>query len=384
MVVSAWSALVPQQIENSSLPLAYFDVTVRNYKSSPWTVGVAFSWQDVIGRNIFDASTAQLDSCYPNNTGPATCALNVNNLMQCIGGWGLEACELNGRTRCRDMDRVSTEASPLTVGAMSGVEQRATAGHLSPNKLTMQQYNNRVAVLVEQLEQSDQVSVLKSYAPSQTDASSAGVKAWQAWAKTGRFPSSAQQHKHQSASLYRPPITDASSSTAHQATESDVKCDGALRDTCAGERQSGGRASCLACSAVNTDALKRAGCTVAAAEAFCDANTTRGLEAASAVALRTVLKAGEVRTIRFVVTWHAPELSAEGRTDNRTVCGTTDVNRMYHNRFAGRQGLERLVAFATAAPVRKALRAGTVEWHLPVLASTMPGFLQVHAKPLCS
>jgi hypothetical protein len=106
VVVSAWSSLVPQQIENSSLPLAYFDVTVRNHRDTATAVGVAFSWQEVIARSVFDASAAQLDACYPNQTGPATCALDVNRLMQCIGGWGLEACELDGRARCRDMDRV--------------------------------------------------------------------------------------------------------------------------------------------------------------------------------------------------------------------------------------------------------------------------------------
>ena len=307
--ISAWSSLVPHQIENSSLPLVYFDVSVKNTQSTQVVVSTAISWQDVISRNIFDATNAQLDLCYPNNTGPATCALDVNQLMSCIGGWGLESCELNGRTRCRDMARVPTSALPLTIGkSLAGFEQRASAGQLFPNKLTMQQYNNRVAVLVEK-EDGDEVSLLTSYIPSQNSSDSNAVAAWKEWATSGRFPSSnsfARDHS-EAEPLYIAPS---------------------------------------------------------------------GPEAASAVALRTPLAPGASRTIRFVVVWHAQEVSAAGRTDNRTVCGTTDHNRMYHNRFAGPKGLESLVSYATAPAVRSALRAGTIEWHLPVLTSTMPSFLQ--------
>ena len=361
--ISAWSALVPQQIENSSLPLVYFDVTVRNSKSTTAAISVAFSWQDVISRNIFDASPEQLDACYPNNTGPATCALDVNRLMQCIGGWGVESCELNGRTRCRDMARVPTSAAPLSVGgSLTGVEQRATAGKLSPNKLTMQQYNDRVAVLVEK-QDGDEVSLMTSFNPSLNGSSSKGVEAWKAWAGSGRFPSSTD-NALDSEPLYRPVGPSIM----------DVVCDGALRDACAGEKAAGGPQACMACLQTNEAALTHAGCSVAEAEAYC--NAPSGDEAASAVALRTSLKAGEVRTIRFVVAWHAQEVSNAGRTDNRTVCGTTDHNRMYHNRFAGGNGLESLVSYATDPAVRAALRTGTVEWHTPVLASTMPGFLQ--------
>ena len=291
------------------MPLVYFDVTVKNAQSTQVVVSTAFSWQDVISRNIFDATTAQLDLCYPNNTGPATCALDVNQLMSCIRGRSSapRSCELNGRTRCSDMARVPTSALPLTIGeSLAGVEQRASAGHLSPNKLTMQQYNNRVAVLVEK-EDGDEVSLLTSYAPSQNSSDSSAVAAWRQWATSGRFPSSFARGHAEAEPLYRAP---------------------------------------------------------------------GGGEAASAVALRMTLAPGASRTVRFVVVWHAQEVSAAGRTDNRTVCGTTDHNRMYHNRFAGPKGLESLVSYATAPAVRSALRAGTTEWHLPVLASTMPSFLQ--------
>ena len=48
------------------------------------------------------------------------------------------------------------------MGALQGVEQRATGGALRPNKLTMQQYNDRVALLVEKGSQ-DEVRMLSSW-----------------------------------------------------------------------------------------------------------------------------------------------------------------------------------------------------------------------------
>ena len=88
--------MVPHQIENSSLPLVYFDITVRNSgnDAAPKEVAVAFSWQDVIARNIFDATTAQLDTHYPKGKGLTTCSLDVNSLMQVRGSQFLPPVKL--------------------------------------------------------------------------------------------------------------------------------------------------------------------------------------------------------------------------------------------------------------------------------------------------
>ena len=56
VVVTAWSALVPQQIANASLPAVHFDVRVANRGGAARTVAVALSFQDVIGWGIFDAT----------------------------------------------------------------------------------------------------------------------------------------------------------------------------------------------------------------------------------------------------------------------------------------------------------------------------------------
>ena len=93
-------------------------------------------------------------------------------------------------------------------------------------------------------------------------------------------------------------------------------------------------------------------------------------------ALKTSVAPHSSRTVRFIVAWWQPELTTVGRTDNRTYCGTTDVNRMYHNRFAGPTGLESMLVFASAPGTRAVLEEGTTAWHAPILSSTMPAFLQ--------
>jgi hypothetical protein len=94
---------------------------------------------------------------------------------------------------------------------------------------------------------------------------------------------------------------------------------------------------------------------------------TRGAavhEMASAVALKATVPANSSRTFRFVVAWYAPELSSAGKKDNRTYCGTTDVNRMYHNRFSGATGLEEMLRFVATPAVRTALEVETVAWQV--------------------
>ena len=304
--VRAWSALKPHDIENSSLPLVHLEVTISNTADTVQSMAVAFSWQDVISRNIFDASDAQLDKFYPKDRGQQTCALDVNDLMRDMWDGGSN-CDLNGKTRCRDMDRVPTRVSNLTVGPLSGLEQHTVDKKLVPNKLTMQQYNSRVAILAQREHGDDEVTLLQSYGVKE---SSTGVAGWQSFAKTGRFPKS--ELTTQTQPLYTP-LADGGSPAQ---------------------------------------------------------------EMASAVALRATVPAKGNRTFRFVVAWHARELLREDRTDNLTYCGTTDVNRMYHNRFDGVEGLEAMLAFATTPAVRAELEADTTAWHMPILASTMPTFLQ--------
>jgi hypothetical protein len=68
--------------------------------------------------------------------------------------------------------------------SLVGVEQHAT---LTPNKHTLQNYNNRVAIVAERQENAT-ITLLPVYAPSDTSSNSVGSTAWKHFAKTGTFP----------------------------------------------------------------------------------------------------------------------------------------------------------------------------------------------------
>lgn len=158
--VKAWSSLVPHDIENSSLPLVHVEITLTNTGGTAKDMAAAFSWQDVISRNVFDADTEQLDLYYPKDKGQQTCALDVNQLMSSMYSGGSN-CTLSGRTRCRDMPRAQTLADEFSVASLTGVEQHTPGRSLHPNKLTMQQYNSRVAIMVQKESKDDTVTLIK-------------------------------------------------------------------------------------------------------------------------------------------------------------------------------------------------------------------------------
>ena len=230
-------------------------------------------------------------------------------------------CDLDGRTRCTDMPRVTTEAAALIIApsSLQGVEQRPTAGPLSPHKLTMQQYNSRVAIMVQSDDAADVVTVLPAYNPSNNGAGSAGVVGWSSFAQSGAFD----------------------------------------RD---GGGQVGGRGA---------QAEYRAAHASSPAPLY----TPGGPEMASAVALRANVEAAASRTIRFIIAWFAPELEGEGvKATKRSTsepsgdsnssnsdatgsplvamtaeavasnsswmmrCDATDFDRVYHNKFTGPTG----------------------------------------------
>jgi uncharacterized protein (DUF608 family) len=295
LTVKVWSPLVPQQIENSSLPLAYVDVTLRNADSVQRAFSVALSFQDVISRGIFDATAAQIREYYvPMKSQPASCSRSVGDFKNAVQN--NDKSELRGRQSVTDMGRVATHAAPLVVGELAGVEQRA-AQPLQPYKLTSQMYNNRVALMASREHPADHVTLLKAFNPSAT--TGVGVDAWQAFARNGSFP-------------------DGGDSLLY----------------------------------------------------------SNGTEMASAVAVRVIVPAGSERTVRLMIAWHGQEVHPNATGDWYTICGSTDHNHMYHNRFNGSSGLERMLAYADDAEVREALDAGTREWQRPVLDSTMPAWLQ--------
>eukprot|EP01047_Picozoa_sp_COSAG01_P071846 COSAG01_NODE_11264_length_1970_cov_1.943346_1_plen_499_part_10 len=118
--VKVWSPLVPQQIENSSLPLAYIDLTVKNPGSEQRAFSVALSFQDVISRGIFDPTAAQIDKFYvPMRRRSDSCSRSVGDFIGAVKGH--DKSELHGRQGVVDMHRVATHASALDVGSLTGL-----------------------------------------------------------------------------------------------------------------------------------------------------------------------------------------------------------------------------------------------------------------------
>ena len=216
--------------------------------------------------------------------------------------------------------RPPTLASALSVAGakLEGLEQHL-AGHapLKPNKLTMQQYNDRVAVMVQK-EGADTVSLLKAYPVGGGPSAAAAVAAWKAWAATGSFPA-----------------------------------DGGAHDDDAGDDETnlyepeGGKGEMASVVSLRT--------TVAAGAKSIVYLLRRIEHWLMALCTHAYNGSGKTRTVRFILAWHAQEVTTAGRTDNRTVCGTTDNNRMYHNRFGGAKGLENLLTYAAQPTVREQL-----------------------------
>lgn len=289
--VTAWSPFIPHNVSSSSLPVAYIDVELDNSEGTADDVmSVAFSWQDVIGRQMFDASSAQLDQYYSPVSAGKACGFATDALRNAMSNGGIDVPN--------SFPRVATNVSQLSIGgggsgSLTGFQ--VTAPPLQPNKLTLQHYVNRVSVLV-QTAPGDQVSYLPVYSPNNATAAN---EAWAPYVASGGWPTS---------TIPSPVPGYAPGANAQ--------------------------------------------------------------EVASAVALRAVVPAGTVRTVRFIVTWFADSTHLVPGTDNRTYCGSTQYGKFYNSRFSS---LEDVVAYASNNSV--ALQVGTTEWHTPLIQSSLPPWL---------
>lgn len=179
-VLRAWSSLVPHDIANSSLPLAIIEVTVDNTASPQDDIAaVAFSWQDVIARRLFDANKTLLDAYYPA-PGTQPCGWETQTFRDALHQAGFDVRTL--------FTRVATTVSPLTVAPgpalppLTGLLQHTEP--LQPTKFTLQHYVNQVAVLAEMSGSDDEISILPAFAV-QPDAATA---AWTSFSRNGTLP----------------------------------------------------------------------------------------------------------------------------------------------------------------------------------------------------
>lgn len=89
----------------------------------------------------------------------------------------------------------------------------------------------------------------------------------------------------------------------------------------------------------------------------------------SAVALKTSLRPGEKKTLRFMLAWFFPELAVDRQSDPPEFywAGGSDYGRYFHNFFPHLRCLVRY-----GATERDRLQEQTLEWQRPILESSLP------------
>ncbi len=60
VALEAFSPIIPHNIKDSSLPVAFFEVHLQNPSGGRKSVSIAFSWEDLLGRHVFDIKDEKL------------------------------------------------------------------------------------------------------------------------------------------------------------------------------------------------------------------------------------------------------------------------------------------------------------------------------------
>ncbi len=93
-----------------------------------------------------------------------------------------------------------------------------------------------------------------------------------------------------------------------------------------------------------------------------------GSPKASALAVKTRLRAGQRKTIRFALAWYAPEIRIDpSESKDRYWAEGGDYNKYYHNFFPDMDAL-----LGYAARNRARIERETFSWQKPVMESTLP------------
>ena len=261
--IKAYSFLVPHDVKNSSLPVAWFEVELVADKDME--VSVAFSWEDFIGLYSDPLSLEGMDDGQ----------LLSGNRIGYVNGelWPLK-------------EKAATSVSPYSGKTLQGVMQYSDEP-VRPLKMTFQNYVDHVCIAAEKVS-GQKISSLPSF-----DVDNAS-DSWKGFIENGVF--------------------DVSGKTAAELTPAKAK------------------------------------------------------SRASAVAVKTKLRKGQKKTLRFALAWWAPEISIpENAPLGSWWPYGADYNKYYHNYFSN---AEELVEYASSN--RKQLLDKTLSWHKPVMESTLP------------
>lgn len=154
--LEAFSPIIPHNIKDSSLPVAFFEVHLKNPSGVPKSVSIAFSWEDLLGRQIYDVKDQELYKQVKENT-----------------FWELDPQYFDYRERER------TFAKSWENQNLKGVETYIK-DNIIPRKDTFQNYTNRFLVLGEKQPDVD-ISMLSDYKVDNADES------WQSFRENGAF-----------------------------------------------------------------------------------------------------------------------------------------------------------------------------------------------------
>ena len=102
--VRTYSGCIPHNLKDSSLPVVWFEVTLTNPTHERKQMGVALSFEDMIGRRIRDVHPDQGLDDFENN------------------GWSA-----NTKINWDYIDRPPTEAVPIQMAGFTGVQQQTVA-----------------------------------------------------------------------------------------------------------------------------------------------------------------------------------------------------------------------------------------------------------------
>ena len=250
--MTAYSFLTPYDVRDSALPAVFFDFTLTNTRGSEARLSLLFSFADVIGRGIKDTDR-----------------------------WQEEGFRMDGNSSFwHFMTPPVTKASPIGAGGWTGAV--LDAAPIMPSKLTLQNYNEHIALL------SDGETSFAEYMLSDEKA-------------------------------FRTFISD-----------------GVMRSTA-------GRLSLRPADKP---------------------------EKALAVIRTVTLKPGETKKVSFLLSWYADRHSPEALAGAKHHSGMS-YDKYYTNYFDGIKGLCRYVT-----EERRRLLEETLSWQLPLLESSLPGWLK--------
>ncbi len=150
--VKAWSGFVADDLNATTTPCFWVDVTVANSTNFEETA-VAFSWADLIGQGLLEPIDVTAISVDPYQV---------------------------GHHSFKEVDKPDTKAVPYNNGEWVGVRQTICNPMPKPQKMTFQTAVNDVVIMVQQQDGAE-ISIMPSYSIKD------GTSAWSQFAKNGKF-----------------------------------------------------------------------------------------------------------------------------------------------------------------------------------------------------